>query len=201
MPEYFSVSTWTSFLNLCAVTGLGTLSPPSPLLQWVAHCCYSLLFSRSVVSSSLWPRGLQHTRLSRPSLSPGACSNSRPSSRWCHPTVSSFVALFSSCTQSFPASGSFLMSWLSSSDGQSIRASASVFYSFLTQVLNPGLLHCRRILYLWATREAPFACCSLLFSLAAGGWCRRRQLHPTPVLLPGKSHGCRSLVGCSPWGR
>ena len=62
LPECFSVSTWTSFLSLSAVTGLGTLSPPLPLLQWVAHCCYSL-FSRSVMSSSLWTRGLQHTRL------------------------------------------------------------------------------------------------------------------------------------------
>ena len=55
----------------------------------------------------------------------GACSNSHPLSWWCHPTISSSVIPFSSCLQSFPASGSFLMSWLFASGGQSIGASAS----------------------------------------------------------------------------
>ena len=81
-----------------------------------------LLFSRSVISDSLWPRGLQHTRLPCPSSSPGACSNSCPLSQWCHPTISSSVA---SCLQSFPASGSFPMSHLFPSGGQSIGVSAS----------------------------------------------------------------------------
>ena len=72
----------------------------------------------------LWFHGLQHTRLPCPSLSPGACSNSYPLSQWCHSTVSSSVIPFSSCSQSFPASGSFLYR-LSSSGGQSIGASAS----------------------------------------------------------------------------
>ena len=67
-----------------------------------------LLFSDSVVSESLRPHGLQHTRLPCPSLSPRACSNSCPLSRWCHPTISSSIVPFSSCPQSFPASGSFL---------------------------------------------------------------------------------------------
>ena len=58
----------------------------------------------------LWPHGLQHTRLPFPSPTPGVCSNSCPSSRWCHPTISSSVIPFSSCLQSSPASGSFLMS-------------------------------------------------------------------------------------------
>ena len=85
-----------------------------------------LLFSHSVVTNSLQPHGLQHARLPCPSLSPGACSNSCPLSQWCHPTISSSVILFSSCLQSFPASGSsFPMSWLFSSGGQSIRASIS----------------------------------------------------------------------------
>ena len=53
-----------------------------------------LVFSHSVVSESLWPRGLQHTRLPCPSPSPGACSNSYPLSQWCHPTISSSVAPF-----------------------------------------------------------------------------------------------------------
>ena len=85
-----------------------------------------LLFSHSFVSDSFWPHGLQHARLPRPSLSPGVCSNSCPLSPWCHPTISSSVALFSSCPQYFPASGSFLVSRLFITDGQSIGASSSV---------------------------------------------------------------------------
>ena len=77
------------------------------------------------MSDSLWPHGLHHTRLSCPLLSPRVCSNSCPLSRWCHPTISSSVAPFSSCPQSFPASGSFPMSRFFESDGQSTRASAS----------------------------------------------------------------------------
>ena len=73
----------------------------------------------------LRPCGLQHARLPCPSLSPGICSNSCPLSPWCHPAISSSVAPFSSCLQSLPASGSFLMSWLFASDGQSTGASAS----------------------------------------------------------------------------
>ena len=79
-----------------------------------------LLFSRSVVSDSLWPRGLQHTRLLHPSPTPRACSNSCPLSWWCHPTISSSVVPFSSCLQPFPASGSFQMSQFYTSGGQSI---------------------------------------------------------------------------------
>ena len=72
--------------------------------------------------------GLQNDILPCP-LSPGVCSNSCPLSQWCHPTISSSVAPFSFCPQSFPTSGSFKMSWLFKSDGQSIGAltSASVF--------------------------------------------------------------------------
>ena len=89
----------------------------------------SIIFSHLVASDSLWPHGLQHARLPCPSLTPGACSNSCPSSRWCHPTVSSSVIYFSSCLQSFPASGSFPMSQFFASGGQSIVASASAEYS------------------------------------------------------------------------
>ena len=67
-------------------------------------------FSRSVMSDSLQPHGLRHTRLPCPSPTPGACSNSCPSSWWCHPTISSSVVPFSSCLQSFPASGCFPVS-------------------------------------------------------------------------------------------
>ena len=66
--------------------------------------------SHSVVSDSSWPHGLHQARLPYPSSTPEACSNSCPSSRWCHPTISSSVVPFSSCLQSFPASGSFQMS-------------------------------------------------------------------------------------------
>ena len=84
-----------------------------------------LLFSRSVVTDSLWPHGLQHARLPCPSLSPGVCSNSCPLSWWCHPAISPSVAPFSYCPQSFPALGSFAVSQLFASGGQCIRASAS----------------------------------------------------------------------------
>ena len=91
--------------------------------QWKLHLL--LLFSCSVLSDSLRPYGLHNIRLPCPSPSPGACSNSCPLSRWCHPTISSSVIPFSSCLQSFPASGSFPISWLYASHGQSIGASAS----------------------------------------------------------------------------
>ena len=84
-----------------------------------------LLFSHWVVSSSLPPHGLQHTMLPCPSVSPRAYSNSCLLSRWCHPTISTSVVPFSSCSQSFPASGSFPMSWVFVSGDQSIGASAS----------------------------------------------------------------------------
>ena len=86
-----------------------------------------LFFSCSIMSNYFWPHELQHSRLSCPSLSLGVCSNSSPWSRWYHPTISSSVAPFSSCLQSFPASRSFPMSQLFTLGGQSIGASASVF--------------------------------------------------------------------------
>ena len=83
----------------------------------------SVQFRHSVVSDSLWPHGLQHARLPCPSITPRGHSNSCPSSRWCHPTISSSVVPFSS--QSFPASGSFQISQFFPSGGQSISVSAS----------------------------------------------------------------------------
>ena len=77
------------------------------------------------MSDCLWPHGPPHTRLPCPSPTLGACSNSCPSSPWCHPTISSSVILFSSYLQSFPASGSFLMSQFFVSGGQNIGASVS----------------------------------------------------------------------------
>ena len=73
---------------------------------------------------SLWPHGLQHTRPPCPLSTPGVYSNSYPLSQWCHPMISS-VVLFSSCLQSFPASGSFQMSQLFASCGQSTGVAAS----------------------------------------------------------------------------
>ena len=87
----------------------------------------SVQFSHSVVSGSLQPHGLQHTRLPCPSPAPGARLNSCPSSWWCHPTISSSVVPFYSCLQSFLESGSFWMSQFFASGGQSIiGASTSV---------------------------------------------------------------------------
>ena len=86
----------------------------------------SVRFSRSVMSNSLWPHELQHTRLPCPSLCPGVCSNSCPLSWWCHPTISSSVALVSFHPQSFSASGFFPMSQFFASGGQSYGASALV---------------------------------------------------------------------------
>ena len=86
---------------------------------------YSVQFSHSVVSDSLWHHGLQHARPPCPSPTPGACSDSRPSSRWCHPTISPSAVPLSSRLQSFAAWGSFLMSQFFTSGGQSIGASAS----------------------------------------------------------------------------
>ena len=84
-------------INLCR--GFYSFLPKEKLL--------SFQFSCSVMSNSLLPHGLQHTRPPCPSPTPGACSNSCPLSRWCHPTISSSVIPFSSHLQSFPASGSF----------------------------------------------------------------------------------------------
>ena len=77
------------------------------------------------MSDSLWPHGLQHARFPCPSPTPGAYSNSCPSSRWCYPTISSSVIPFSCHLQSFPASGYFQMSWFFASGGQSIGVSVS----------------------------------------------------------------------------
>ena len=118
----------------------------------VAILCFSVQFSRSVVSDSLRPYGLLHARPPYPSPIPGACSNSCPSSWWCHPTISSSVVPFSSRLQSFPASGSFPMSQFFTSGGQiiGVSVSASVFpmniqdwftlgFSDLISLLSKGL--------------------------------------------------------------
>ena len=85
-------------------------------------CYYSVPKSCSTLCD---PHGPQHARLPCPSPTPGAYSNSHPSSQWCHPIISSSVIPFSSCFQSFPASGAFLVSQFFTSGGQSIGVSAS----------------------------------------------------------------------------
>ena len=85
----------------------------------------SVQFSRSVVSDSMWPHESQHARPPCPSPTPRVHPNSCPTSQWCHPAISSSLIPFSSCPQSFPASGSFPMSQLFASGGQRIGVSAS----------------------------------------------------------------------------
>ena len=94
----------------------------SPLIAWSEG---SVQFSNSTVSDSLRPHGLQHARPPCPSPTPGVYSNSHSLSWWCHPTIPSSVIPFPSHLQSFPASGSFQMSQLFASGGQSIGVSAS----------------------------------------------------------------------------
>ena len=112
-PQWFA-----ELLGDSAVSDYLYLTP-----SWL-YLGFSVQFSCSVVSNSLRPHGLQHTRLPCPSATPGVYSNSCPLSWWYHPTISSSVVPFS-CLQSFPASGSFQMSQLFASGGQGIGVSAS----------------------------------------------------------------------------
>ena len=102
----------------------------------------SVQFSRSVVSDSLRPHESQHARPLCPSPTPGVHSNSCPSSRWCHPAISSSVVPFSSCPQSLPASESFPMRQLFAWGGQSIGVSASASVSINVYLLLLLLLLC-----------------------------------------------------------
>ena len=104
----------------------------SELIDWVKPIALPSVgqfssgqFCRSVVSNSLQPHGLQHTRPPCPSLTPGVYPNSCPLSQWYHPAISSSVVPFSSCPQSLPASGSFPINQLFAWGGQSIGVSAS----------------------------------------------------------------------------
>ena len=99
----------------------------------------SVQFSRSIVSDSLRPHESQHARPPCPSPSPGVHSDSRPSSPWCHPAISSWVIPFSSCLQSLPASESFPMSQLFAWGGQS----RSFSFSIIPSKEIPGLISFR----------------------------------------------------------
>ena len=98
-----SANTWPSQWIVTVILTFSTEGYPFAQISQI---------SRSVVSDSLWPHESQHARVPCPSPFTGACSTSCPLNRWCHPTITSSVIPFSSCLQSFPASGSFLMSQL-----------------------------------------------------------------------------------------
>ena len=116
--DFFTLHFWLLLLSpslnfpLSSKTG-GNTQAPLVLIR--------VQFSCSVMCNSLWHHGLQPARLPSPSPIPGAYSNSCPLSWWCHPTISSSVIHFSSCLQSFPASGSFPMSQFFTSGGQSLE--------------------------------------------------------------------------------
>ena len=109
-------SNMTEWLTLCVMYSIYLCTNKNVI---------SVQFSYSVMSDCLWPHRLQHTRVPCPSPTPGAYSNSWLLSSWWHPAISSSVAPFSSCLQSFPPSGSFQMSQFFTSGGQNIGASAS----------------------------------------------------------------------------
>ena len=122
---------WNLKARMQAFTSKCPVSIHQPLRQsmdrWECHhSVSSVQFSRSVVSDSLRPHELQHARPPCLSPTPGVYPNSWPLRRWCHPAISSSVIPFFSCPQSLPASGSFPMSQLFTSGGQSIGVSASV---------------------------------------------------------------------------
>ena len=130
---------WQNFVSLCPASFCTPMPnlPVTPGISWLPNfallspmmkriwLALLLLFSCSVISDSLQLHGLQHVRLPCPLQSPRAYSTSCPLSWWCHPTVLSSVIPFSSCLQSFPASGSFQMSQFFASGGQSIGVTAS----------------------------------------------------------------------------
>ena len=167
---------------------------------------------------SLWIAAHQ---ASLSSLSPRVCSNSRPLSRWFGPTISSSVTPFSSCPQSFPASGSFPMSWFFTSGAQSIGASASVlpmniqgwFPLGLTSLTSEKAVapHSSTVAWKIPWTEEPGGLQSMGSLRVGHDWVTslslftfmpwRRKWQPTPVFLPGESQGLGSLVGCCLWGR
>ena len=161
--------------------------------------CHSVQFSCSVVSDSLWPHEPQHARPPCPSPLPEFTqTHVHQVSDAIQPSHPSSVIPFSSCPQSLPASESFPMSQFFASGGQSIGVSASAsVLPMNTQDWSPlgwtdWISLQSKSLLQYHSSKASILRCSAFF--------RRRQRHPTPVLLPGKSHGRRSLVGCSPRG-
>ena len=170
------------------------------LLCWFDSFQEAVQFSCSVVSDSLRPHGLQHARTPCPSPAPKACSNSCPLSRWCHPTISSSVIPFSSCLQSFPASGSFPLSQFFSSGGQSIgvSSSASVLPMNIQDWFSLGLTGLISLLPKWLLRV--FSSTTVwkhqFFSAQPSWWFNS---HICTGLENSKKQW--SLACCSSWGR
>ena len=154
-----------------------------------------LSFSGSAVSDS-GDHGLQQARLSCPPLSPGVCSNSCPLSQWCHPTISFSVAPFSSCPQSFSASGSFPMSQLFASGGQSIGASASA--SVLPMNIQGWFYKCTTNALFIITPTSQAATSSGVFHQKPQ---RERGLVPRRSVLRGKERAGRTVQAFSPPGQ
>ena len=130
--------------NTCALRGVSGHCVLSWKPSFSFIVCWffgSVKFSHSVVSDSLWSLGPQHARPLYPSLTPRVYPNSCPLSQWCHPTILPSVVPFSSCLQSFAASGSFQMSQLFASGGQSIEVLAST--SVLLRHFLSGLISFR----------------------------------------------------------
>ena len=142
--------------------------------------CSSVQFSHSVVSDSLWPHESQHARPPCPSPTPGVHSDSRASSPWCHPAISSSVVPFSSCPQSLPASESFPMSQLFVWGGQSTGASALAdlgSFNLLPLPCSESNQERVHVLHRWESQSLTPSCQSVVFKPAEGiylpgvGWC------------------------------
>ena len=143
----------------------------------------SVRFSFSLISDSLWPHGQQHARLSCPSPTPRAYSNSCPSSQWCHATISSSVLPLSSFLQSFPASGSFPMSQFFAWGGQHSGASASAsvlsmsiqdwFPLGLTDLISRQTFKTLKSLLQHNSSKASVLCCSARNAKRQNGCLRR----------------------------
>ena len=158
---------------------------------------------------------LQHARLPCPSPTPGSCSNTCPLSHWCHPTISSSVVPFSSRLQSFLTSGSFLMSQFFASGGQSRPKYWSFSFNINPSNEYSGLISFRMG---WLDLFSEHLASAMGFpggsEVKASAWNAgdpgfnpwvgkipwRRKWQPTPIFLPGESHGWRSLVGYSSRG-
>ena len=194
--------------------------------MWWVISIVLLLFSLQVMSDSLQPHELQHTRLPNPSPSPRVCPSSCPMDWWCHPTISSSATLLPFGHQSFPASGSFPMSQLFASGAQSIGAfhlfATCLFYNWaplIAQLVKNLPVICSRpwfnsgsgrstgkgigypLQYSWAFLVAQLVKNPpALQETWAQSWVRkipwREEQLPTPVLWSGGLHGLRS-----PWGR
>ena len=139
------------------------------LVQWLLKIV-SVQFSHSGMSNSLQPHGLQHTRPPCPSPTPRVYSNSWPLSRWCHPTISSSVVLFSSCLQSFPASGSLPGSQFFTSGGQVLENNVEVSQKIKNRTaiwpsnFTPGFIYKGNEIIISKWHLYPHDLCSIIYN-------------------------------------